>query len=96
MERDWILLQLEYRRILDLQQTKNFDHNNALSDFVESQIYSKQKMHYEDYLAFLRAGFFYANIGYIIAPAAMSNRSCFRALLKNRSITCLHRNVMNY
>ena len=49
----------------------SFFNGIILSDFVESQIYSKQKMHYEDYLAFLRAGFFYANIGYIIAPAAI-------------------------
>ena len=49
----------------------SFFNGIILSDFVESQIYSKQKMHYEDYLAFIRAGFFYTNIGYITVPAAI-------------------------
>ena len=49
----------------------SFFNGIVLSDFVESSIYNKQKMYYEDYLAFLRAGFFYANIGYIISPAAI-------------------------
>ena len=49
----------------------SFFNGIVLSDFVESTIYNKQKMYYEDYLAFIRAGFFYTNIGYIIAPAAI-------------------------
>ena len=64
----------------------SFFNGIILPDFVQSQIYEKQEMQFDDYAYFLRANFFYANIGYIIAPASIISLMHFTS-----SRTILHR-----
>ena len=51
--------------------TVSYYNGIILSDFIQSDIEYKQSMQYDDYAFFLRGSFFYANIGYVIAPVAI-------------------------